>query len=74
MILPYAYQLRESGDVTSTLSGLGDAVGMLHFLAYSNGDSLQRPLRHRLMLGVGAKLPTGAFQQPGPTEVVNPNF
>jgi hypothetical protein len=73
-ILPYAYQLRESGDVTRSLSGVGDAVGMLHFLAYSNQDSLKQAFRHRLMLGAGVKLPTGTYQRPGPTEVVNPNF
>jgi len=73
-VIPYAYQMRERGDVVSTLDGLGDAVGMLHFLAFSSQDSLKQALRHRVMLGAGVKLPTGKFQRPGPLEVVNPNF
>ena len=74
VLLPYAYHSRWREGGERIVEGAGDAVGFVHVQLFNNADSLMSLWRHRLALGLGIKAPTGDFQRPGPTEVVNPNF
>ncbi|WP_055392330.1 hypothetical protein [Flagellimonas eckloniae] len=82
--LPYQDLKRtfESGSATESLKGIGDANVMgwykLQFLKKQNNDSIPYPVgrplsRHSIQIGIGAKLPTGEFEE-RLTNRVNPGF
>ncbi|MCB0577831.1 MAG: hypothetical protein KDD10_00790 [Phaeodactylibacter sp.] len=73
-IVPYMHHIRSNAGTRRPVSGLGDVVAMAIVTAFDTSDSLARKVRHRLAAGIGGKAPTGKFHQPGPGEVVNPNF
>lgn len=72
----------ESGSATESLQGIGDANVMgwykLQFFKKQDNDSIPYPVgrpisKHSLLIGVGAKLPTGEFEE-RLTNRVNPGF
>ncbi|MBM1105686.1 hypothetical protein JQC67_05980 [Aurantibacter crassamenti] len=82
--LPYQDLNRtfESGSANEALNGIGDAsvVGWFKWQFYSNKENdsipypVTRPLsKHSIQIGVGAKLPTGEFEE-SLTDRVNPGF
>ena len=82
--LPYQDLRRtfENGSPAESLQGLGDAsvVGWytLRFSKKADNDSISYPFarppsKHSLQFGMGAKLPTGAFEE-RLTDRVNPGF
>ncbi|MEO9511435.1 MAG: hypothetical protein ABJN84_07070 [Flavobacteriaceae bacterium] len=82
--LPYQDLKRtfESGSATEALKGIGDANVMgwykLQFFKKQHNDSIPYPVgrplsKHSVQIGMGAKLPTGEFEE-RLTNRVNPGF
>lgn len=73
-ILPYALHQRERQTGTQDLRGLGDAILIGNYLLFDNSDSLNLTLRHRLVAGIGTKMPTGNYRVFEDAAEANPNF
>jgi hypothetical protein len=61
--LPFQMNLEKQGQTVSYLQGVGDLSFIVNYNLVNTGDSLDRTFKHNLLLGVGAKLPTGKYQQ-----------
>ncbi len=81
-IVPYQDLYRKFEDRTEHINGLGDmnVVGWYQFTFYKKqkeGEVMfsteREPSGHRLQIGIGAKLPTGEFEETL-TDRVNPGF
>jgi len=53
----------EKSEASSYTKGVGDISFIFNYTVLNTGDSLERDWKHTLLLGVGAKLPTGKYQQ-----------
>jgi hypothetical protein len=81
-IVPYQDLYRTFEDRTEHINGLGDmnVIGWYQFTFYKKrkeGEVIvskdREPSGHRLQIGIGAKLPTGEFEE-ALTDRVNPGF
>tara|TARA_R110002049_G_scaffold309272_1_gene519826 strand:- start:26169 stop:27164 length:996 start_codon:yes stop_codon:yes gene_type:complete len=81
-IIPYQDLYRTFEDRTEHINGLGDmnVIGWYQFTFYKkqkDGEVVfsqeREPSGHRLQIGIGAKLPTGAFEETL-TDRINPGF
>lgn len=74
--LPYNVNRQTGADGAFRRQGFGDATVLAHYnLVNTATDTTAHRLDHNLLLGGGAKLPTGRFRyDPDGTEVANPNF
>ena len=54
---------QEQSDATYNSQGIGDISFIVNYNLINTGDSLDNTLKHNLLLGIGAKLPTGKYQQ-----------
>ncbi len=63
VFVPYRSHTRNETLQTTQIVGIGDISAMANYALVNTGDSLNRKFRHTLLLGAGAKLPTGKYQQ-----------
>ena len=63
VFLPYQFNSETVDHVTSRIENIGDMSFIFNYNLINTGDSLDRDWKHNLLLGVGAKLPTGKYQQ-----------
>ncbi|MBC7390601.1 MAG: hypothetical protein H7329_15420 [Opitutaceae bacterium] len=54
---------QEQSDATYNTQGIGDISFTVNYTIINTGDSIDKSLKHTLLLGIGAKLPTGKYQQ-----------
>jgi hypothetical protein len=74
VFVPYNFNERTEGTTVNTLKGLGDIVISANYNVVNTYDSLDRVLKHNLLIGGGLKLPTGEFQAIENGLTVNQNF
>lgn len=70
-VLPY--NINRSTYNNQTLNGLGDASALVNYTLVNTIDSM-KIFRHHLMVGTGAKLPTGDFMEEELFEDIPANF
>jgi hypothetical protein len=63
VFLPYQLNSETVDNVTSRIENIGDMSFIFNYNLINTGDSLDLDWKHNLLLGVGAKLPTGKYQQ-----------
>ena len=63
VFLPYQLNSETVDNVTSRIENIGDISFIFNYNLINTGDSLDRDWKHNLLLGIGAKLPTGRYQQ-----------
>lgn len=80
--LPYQHLSRDFNIVEESINGIGDAslIGWYKFIFYKkeeestiNFNNQKQPSGHSIQIGLGAKLPTGKFEQ-RLTDNINPGF
>ena len=71
VFLPFQRNIERS-EANSSLQGVGDLSFLLNYTLLNSGDSLNLDWKHTLMLGAGAKLPTGKYQQRNLTKQIYP--
>ena len=54
---------QEQSDQTTHSQGIGDISFIFNYNIINTGDSLDHTWKHNLLFGLGAKLPTGNYQQ-----------
>ncbi len=74
VFIPYNFNVREEGEKTTSLSGLGDIVVSANYNLINTYDSASSGLSHNLLVGAGLKLPTGQFRKIEDGLTVNQNF
>lgn len=74
--VPYNFNQQTGADGTFQRRGLGDATVLAHYnLVNTATDTVAHRVDHNLLLGGGAKLPTGKYRyEADGSEVANPNF
>jgi len=63
VFIPYQLNLETVNNITSRIENIGDMSFIFNYNLINTGDSLDRDWKHNLLLGIGAKLPTGKYQQ-----------
>lgn len=63
VFLPFQMNTETTDKTTSYVESIGDMSFIFNYNLINTGDSLDRDWKHNLLLGVGAKLPTGKYQQ-----------
>ena len=80
--LPYQHLSRDFNNIEESINGIGDAsvIGWYKFVFYKKEDkstinfnNQKQPSGHSIQVGLGAKLPTGEFEQ-RLTDNINPGF
>jgi hypothetical protein len=72
--LPYnIFNKNENGN-TTTVNGLGDAMLLANYAVINTGDSMFKKVKHTLLLGGGAKFPTGKYNADKEGIELNPNL
>ena len=72
--VPYNFNQRREGEKMTYLSGLGDIVVSANYNLVNTYDSAATDWTHNLLVGAGAKLPTGQFRKIEDGLTVNQNF
>lgn len=63
VFLPYQFNSESVNHETSRIENIGDMSFIFNYNLINTGDSLDHVFKHNLLLGIGAKLPTGKYQQ-----------
>jgi hypothetical protein len=61
--VPYSVHTRTESMRTTTIQSIGDMRITAKYMVFDTGDSLDRDLKHTLLVGAGARLPTGKYMQ-----------
>jgi hypothetical protein len=72
-VLPYSINHRTGQAHNTTLHGIGDASVLVNYTLWNTIDSTKK-VQHHLMVGTGAKLPTGDFMEEELFEDIPANF
>jgi hypothetical protein len=73
--LPVNYHQQFSSNESVSIAGQGDLSVMALYDLYNSSLINEKPLKHKLLLGGGVKLPTGPFQKRNQDgELLNPAF
>lgn len=72
--VPYNFNERQEGEITTSLRGLGDIVVSANYNVLNTYDSIDSDWKHNLLVGGGIKLPTGKFNAIQNGLTINQNF
>lgn len=72
--VPYNNYSKTENGIMQSVSGLGDASLMVHFVLFNSGDSLKRAWKHALQAGGGIKLPLGESNRLQTDGTIIPNL
>jgi hypothetical protein len=72
--IPYNFNARKEGEVTTVLRGPGDAVISVNYNILNTYDSSTSNWKHNILVGGGIKLPTGKFDAMHDGATINQNF
>jgi len=72
VFLPFQMNTEKTNNSTSYIQNVGDFSFIANYNLINTGDSLGRNWKHNLLVGVGAKLPTGKYQQRDVTKQMYP--
>ena len=72
--VPYNFNERREGEITTQLRGLGDVVVAANYNVLNTYDSTSSGWKHNLLVGGGIKLPTGDFDAMQSGLTINQNF
>ena len=70
-VVPYVFNTQKTEETTRTIQGLGDVIIMGNYVFIQNTDSITKKFKQTGTFGIGAKLPTGKFDN---TNVNNRNM
>ena len=70
--VPYGINQRVETNRTTTIQGIGDIRLNLNYTLINYGDSITRDWKNLLLIGAGAGLPTGKYQQRDDAQLMLP--